>query len=98
MPQVVRYLVEIEPGQQVVDSLGTHLGDKLVRVAVVEVLVVGRKAFNDVEIFFLRQEVHITNAVSLFNAGLYDHITLVIDDGIEFFGLQPQQGTDLVGQ
>ncbi len=98
MTQVIRKLVEIDAGQQVVQSLGTHPGNKFIGIALIEVLVFGRNSFHDVEIFLLGKKVEIGYAVVGFDAGVDHHITLVINNGVEFFGLQSEQCSNFVGQ
>ena len=96
MTQLVGEFVEVETTQQVVDSLGAHLGDKLVGIGIFEHLVFARKRVHDVEIFLFGEEV-VSSQVGL-RTRLYHDITLVIDHGVEFLAGQSQQIPNLVGQ
>ena len=52
--QLIAELVEVDLLEQVKDSLGTHLGDELRRISIVEHIVVLRNlVVDDVEILFL---------------------------------------------
>src|SRR5690606_7999250 len=42
--------------------------------------------------------IHVTDAIILLDPGLDHDITLIIDDHVEFFGGQPQQISDFIGQ
>ena len=82
--------VEVEIHEQVVDCLGTHFGDKLIGVGVLQTLIAfGKTVFDDVEIFIFRNEVVLMRAVELHSLGILlslestwldHHILLVIDD------------------
>ena len=63
--QVVRELVEIELGEQIIDSLGTHLGDELVRIAIVEIAVAFGKFLLNGKIIFLTQEFIFLQSIGL---------------------------------
>ena len=53
MAQVVGYLVQIEVGEQGVDGLGSHTGDELLGIAVVQGLVVLGQTVQDVQVLVL---------------------------------------------
>ena len=94
--QLVRELVEVELGEQVIDSLSTHLSDKLVRIAIVKIAIALGQLLLDGKIFFLAQEFILLQTVNLItllsalgNAGLHvesssllinHHITWIDND------------------
>ncbi len=95
--------------QHIQDCLGTHLAYKLVRIAVVQILVVAAELFGDVPILFLAEQVSFAN-YSVFDTSCiivslgtedsrldYD-IALVIDDAVQLLCRHPQQISYLVGQ
>ena len=98
VPEFVRQFVELDAGEQHVESLGAHLGDELVRVVVVEILIVFGQSVQNVEILFFGQEVQRLDAVGRLDTRLHNDIAFIIYDRIEFLGRQAEQITDLVGQ
>ena len=96
MTQVVRERVQIDTRQEVVDGLGTDLGDELVRVGVFQHLVVLRQGVDDVQVFLFGEEVHVFRIFS--HTRLNDYVALVIDDRIQLLRRQAKQVADLVGQ
>ena len=56
--QLVRESVEVQVSQKLIDSLGTHLGDELVGIAVLEKVIIGiQTIIYDVDILLLADEV-----------------------------------------
>ena len=107
--QFVGQCVEVEVGEQVVDGLGTHLGNELVGIGVVKQVVVGIEGAVGIELgqLFLGQQVVLVGAVevetlgvlaSFEQTGLDDGILLIVDDGIELLGGHSEQVANLVGQ
>ena len=77
----------------------THLGDELVRVAVIQVLVLLAHGLQDVQVLLFRQEVEVLHSVPFLvhgRTGLDHHVPLVVDDLVELLGGQAQQVADLV--
>ena len=106
--QFLSQQVEVEACEQIVDSLGTHLGDELVGVGIVEPFVaLGQLVFENIEILILGEQVELMRSVELGAVGgllafegtrLDDHVFLVVDDGVEFLGGQSEQVAYLVRQ
>ena len=106
--QFVRQGVEVKTDKEVIDGLCTHLADELVGVAIVQIVIVGRHVVvEQVVVLLLRQQVigsrtqqRVALAVLLScqNTWLNDHVTLVVNDGIELLGRHTQQIANLVGQ
>ena len=80
--------------KKVEDSLGTHLGDELVRIAVIEkIVVLIETVVDNVDILFLCEEIHLMRSIeilhtlSILRSGettrLNNDVLLIIDDGIE---------------
>ena len=99
--QFIRQRVKVETNQQFVYGLGTHLGYKLVGVAVVKQVVVLRKLVVDnVVILILRQQVVHVGTQNIVAIGilatsqhtrLNDDITFVIDNGIQLLCRKSEQ-------
>ena len=105
--QAVGFFIKVETGQQVINGLGTHLGDELVRVVIRKILVLDRKHFHQVEILFFGQEFqlgHLTAVIVVRNflafkgTALDDHITLIINDGVKLLCRDAQQRANLIGK
>ena len=99
--QVVRQLIQIEVREHIVQRFRAHFGDELIRIFFVQVLVFLGKGLEDVEVFFLGQEiVHRELAVlrPFGNARLNDDVTLVVDDLIQLLRREAQEVTNLVGE
>ncbi len=104
--QLIGERVEVELHQEVVDSLGTHLGHKLVGVVVVELVIVFRQLLHDVHILVLAQQVETLQWLRLLArllghlhvAGIDHDVALIVDHCIELLGGQAQQVAYLVGQ
>ena len=93
--------------KKVEDSLGTHLGDELVRIAVIEKIVVLIKTVVDnVDILFLCEEIHLMRSIEILHTlgilcpsettRLDDDVLLIIDDGIEVLCRHTKEITNLV--
>ena len=95
--QLVGKFVEVDAREEVVNGLGTHLGNKLVRIAVLKILIVLRQLAEQVEVFVLGQQVVDGHFIGQC-AGLNDHIALVVDDGVEFLGRDTEQIAHFVRQ
>ena len=94
----------IELLEEVVDTFGSHLCDELVGIGVGKVLVALQGlAAQDVEIFFLGDEVHLLDpglALSfggLILADVDDDVLLVVDHGFQLLGGEAEKGGNLVG-
>ena len=94
--------------EEIVDSLRTHLGDKLLGVIVGQELIgLGQLVVNYIDVLILAEQVEFRGTVKRFVVGILhalDHtrldndILLVVDNLLQFFGRQTQQITDLVGK
>src|SRR5690554_6558874 len=98
MTQIIRQFVQVQTAQNHVQGLGTHFGDELIGVIVFEHLIALGQRIEDIQVFFLRQEIHGFNPILGFNTGIDDHVTFVINDGVELLGGQSQQVADFIGQ
>ena len=81
--------------------LRPHFGDELIRIFFVQVLVLLGKGLEDVEVFFLGQEIvyrELAVLRSFGNARLNDDVTLVVDDLIQLLRREAQEVTNLVGE
>ena len=105
--QAVGFLVKVDAFQQVINGLGTHLGDELIRVVLRQILVLNGQHLHQVKIFFLAQEfesghfaaiIVARNLLAFEKTALNHHITLVVNDGIEFLGRDAQQSTYFIRQ
>ncbi len=95
--QLIGQFVEIQPLKEIEDSLGTHAGDELIGITVFKHLVFLGQCLQQIEVFFLGKQVSFSDLV-FESTWLYDHVTLVIDDGVKFLGGNAQQVTYFVGQ
>ena len=86
MAQFIRQCVQVKAGQQHLQSIGTHLGNKLLRVSVIQHLVLARQLVHDVQVFFLGQEVKTVNTILFLDSGLNNNIALIINDLIKLLG------------
>ena len=86
MPQIIREIVQIQALQQHLYSLGSHLGDKLIRIFVVQMLIVRRQSIHNVQIFLFGQHVQLRNTLFSHKTRLNDDIALVVNNSIQFFG------------
>ena len=96
--QCIRHRVQIYLLQQSVDCLGTHLSDKLVRIAVVQLLVALRQCCQNVQILLLGQSLQLLDTLLGSGTGLNYHVTLIVDDRLQLLRGDTQQVTDLRGQ
>ena len=96
MAQFIRQRVQIQTGQQVIDSLCTHLGDEFIRVCIFQILIFFRKCIQNIQIFLLWKQIIFSYAIFRLYTRLNNNITLIINNGIEFLGRQSQQVTYLI--
>ncbi len=96
--QRVRHGIQIHRLQQLVYGLAAHLGDELLRIAVVQSLIALRQSRQHVEVLLLGQRLQTLDALLGGGARVDYHITLVIYDRLQFLGRDAQQITDLRGQ
>ena len=94
--QFVRKFIQVETHQQVINGLGTHLGDKLVGVGILKQLIVLGERIEHIEILLFREK--IIHGQVVFHTGLYDDITLIIDNCVEFLRGKSEQITYFIGQ
>ncbi len=100
--QFVRFLVQVDLTKQIIQSLCTHLGNELVGIIVGQQAVVSRKHFvNNFKVLLFCQESFVDNGfgtgiIAMKGYGLVgnhtrlnDNIFLVIDNSVDFLGLQP---------
>ena len=80
------------------DSFGTHLGDKFIRIVIRQVLVFFWQSLQNVEVFFFRQQV--SEILTLIDScpGLNDDKPFIINDRFQFLGTYAEQITDLIWQ
>ena len=97
-------VVEIYVFEKVVDSLGTHLGHKLVGVAIFKEHLLLGKIVDDVEVFLFAEEVELfeghelTVGIAVFDTGGIDYdVALVVYHGVELLGGYSKEVADLVG-
>ena len=93
--QGVGHRIEVDLLQERVDRLGTHLGDELVGVRIVERLVALRQRGQHVEVLLLGERLQTLDALLGRSAGVDDHVTFVVDDRFEFLRRDTQQVADL---
>ena len=98
--QGVGEVVEVDVFEKIVDCLGAHFGNELVGVGVVKELVFAGETVDDLEVFFLGEEVETLYGFLSFgcNAGVDDHVAFVVDDCIEFLRGKTQEVADLIGE
>ena len=90
--QVVGYLVQIQVGEQSVDGLGSHTGDELLGIAVVQGLVVLGQAVQDVEVLVLGEKLEALHVHLLGGTGLDDDVSFVVDDRFQFSWRECREG------
>ena len=91
--QFVAQAIEVELGEQVVDSLGTHLCHKAVGVFLVGHRVVLRQTRHHVHVFVLAQGVALAKFGSIGQSGtcgINHDVALVINHRVQLLGWQPQ--------
>ena len=93
--QGVGHRVEVYLLQERVDGLGAHLGNELVGIRVVEGLVALREGCQDIEILLLGECRQTLDALFRSGSGVDHHVALVVDDGFELLGGDPEQVSDL---
>ncbi len=96
MPQFIGYFVKVKSCKQVVNGFGAHLCNELVWVTVIKVLVFSREVLNNVKVLFFSEKIHDVDIILLFNTRLDDHISFIINNCVELFGLKTQQGTNFI--
>ncbi len=96
MTKLVGQRVEVKTAQQVIDSLGAHLSDKLVGIGVIEHLIALRQLVEHVEILLFSKKIKLFNTLGC--ARVDDHVTLIIYYGIKLLGGKTQKITYLIGQ
>ena len=105
--ELVGECVEVEGGEEVVDGLGTHLGDELVGIGILKILVVLRQVLDDLDVLLLGEQVHLVGTVQLVaflvflsfhDTRLHDDVLLVVDDCVELLRGKTEQIAHLVGQ
>ena len=98
MTQFIRQIIQIQAFQQHLDSFGSHLGHKLIRIIILKMLVISRQSIHNIKILLLRQQIHLSNPLFPHNTGLHHNIPFIINNCIQFLRRQSQQITDLIGQ
>ena len=84
--------LDVDLLQQVIDALGTHLGDELLGIAFRKGVVLG-EAVHHGEVLVLGEEVVL---LVLAHTRVDDDVLLVVDDGLELLRGDAEQGADLV--
>ena len=92
--------VEIDFAEELVEGLGTHAGDELVGVGVVEEVVAFGEFLGDGVVFLFAEEVEFVDRVVVEggDARLDNDIFLIVDYLVEFFGRDVEEGSNLVGE
>ena len=96
--QIVRKVVKIQFGEQVVDGLCAHFCNKFVGVSILKELIIFWNFLHPVKVLLLCQQVKVVDALLCHLAGLNDDIALVVNHHIEFLCRQTKQITDFVRQ
>ena len=85
--ELVSQCVEVDLGEQVVDSLCTHLGDELLRISIFQVAVAFRQTAHDgcqlvlIKQYLIFDNIMITvELLAVHSTGLYNDVLLVVDD------------------
>src|SRR5690606_24073802 len=79
-------------------GLGPHLGDKLLRIVVVEQLILTREFINDIEVFFFREEIKSVDTVLFLNTRLNYDIAFIVNNLIQLLGRKSDQISNLIRQ
>ena len=95
--QFVGEAVEIDALEEIEDSFGPHLSDKLVGVGILEILVFFGELLELLVVFVFGEQV-VDGQFITEHTGLNHDITLVVDDHVELLGGNAQQVAHLVGQ
>ena len=105
MTEFVSQCVQINLSQQVVDSVGTHLGNELLGIGILQFAVAfGQTAVDGHQIFLVQQDLILnqvvvaTELLACHHTGLYNNVLLVVDDRLQFLGRYAEQSCDLRGQ
>ena len=96
--QIVRKVIEIQVGKQVINGLCTHLGDELVRVCILKMLIFFRKFLHQIDILLFRQQIQIVYTKFCRSTSTNNDIALVVNHHIKFFSRQAKQITYFVRQ
>ena len=100
--QVVRQLGQVQTLKQHQQRIGTHLGDELIGVGIVQVVVVlVRQAVQGIQVLFFGEELqHLQRTAFGIHGltGLDNDVPLVVNDHVQLLAGKPQQIANFVGQ
>ena len=82
--QFVGKRIQIQTGQQIVNSFGSDLGDKLIRICIFQQLILFRQTIQNLKILLFWEQIQFRYAFR--TTSLNNHVALIIDDRIQFLG------------
>ena len=80
------------------NGFSTHLCDELLRIFIRQVLVVLRKTFKDIEVFFFSKKIPAFQAFVFTNTWLDHHVPFIVHDAFHFLGTHSKQVTNFIRQ